>query len=115
LRPLLTITVSAIVSAIVSALALAGCADGYDKSADTDCRHSTPPDRQARWELVTPGVVSLGMDTPTKKLLGLASPNQVDVYRAACLRNQDNKGNGPQIHDLQKIGSILSPGLESRL
>lgn len=94
----------------VSALVLAGCADGYDKSADSNCGHLASPNQQARWELVAPGIMSLGMDTPTKKRLGIASSNQVATGATTCLRNDDNRQHKPQIQDLQKIGRSRGPG-----
>jgi hypothetical protein len=98
---------------IVSVLVLAGCADDYEKSADANCRRA--PDKQAKWEIVGPGVVSLGMDMPTKKRLGIANPNQVATDATTCVRNDNNKENKPQSHDLQKIGVALPPGIDIRL
>ena len=97
------------------ALMLAGCADGYDKSANSNCRHLAPPDRQAQWELVTPGVMSLGMDVQTKKRLGVDSSNRNAANKVTCVRNEDKREDGPQTHDLQKIGAALSSGIKSRL
>ena len=97
----------------VSVLVMAGCADDYDKSAGADC--SRPPDKQAKWELVGPGVVSLGMDMPTKKRLGIANSNQVATDATTCVRNENNRENKPRSHDLQKIGVALSPGTDIRL
>jgi hypothetical protein len=105
MRLLLTIT--------VSALALAGCADDFDKSANTNC--ARPADKQAQWDLVAPGVVSLGMDMPTKKRLGIANSNQVAMNMTACVHNEDNKENKPQIQDLQKIGASLLFSSKTRL
>jgi hypothetical protein len=96
----------------VSALVLAGCADDF-KSANTNC--ARPADKQAQWDLVAPGVVSLGMDMPTKKRLGIDSSNQVAMNATACVRNDDNKVNKPQSQDLQKIGTDLLLGSETRL
>ena len=93
---------------------LAACADGYDRSADSNCKHSAPPDQQAQWELVTPGVMSLGMDIQTKKRLGIDRSNRNAASMGAC-HNEDNKGNGPQIHELQKIGAAMSSSNGSRL
>ena len=101
---------SRILPITVSALLLAGCADGYDKSADSSCRRLAPPDQQARWELVAPGIMSLGMDRPTKKRLGIANSNQVATGATTCLRNEDNKEHKPQIQDLQKIGRLHGSG-----
>jgi hypothetical protein len=84
----------------VSALALAGCAEGYDRSADGNaCNRLAPADRQAQWNLVTPGVASLGIDMPGKRKPGGNAPNT-----AKCVHPDGNKTNAPQIHDLQKIG-----------
>jgi len=84
----------------VSALALAGCAEGYDRSADSNaCNPPAPADRQAQWNLVTPGVASLGIDMPGKRKIGDHATNT-----AKCVRPDGNKTNAPQIHDLQKIG-----------
>ena len=84
----------------VTALVLAGCADGYDKSADTNaCERSAPPDQQATWRMVEPSVVSLGMDMPSKKKA---------TNTAVCGHNGGNGGNAPKIHDLQKIGAARS-------
>lgn len=94
----------------VAAPALASCADGYDKSADSNCGHLAASDRQAQWELVAPGVVSLGMDMQTKKRLGIANSNQVATNATTCLRNEDNREHKPQIQDLQKIGRFRGPG-----
>ena len=105
MRLLLTIT--------IAVLALAGCAGDFDNSASTNCVR--PPDKQAQWDLVAPGVVSLGMDLPTKKRLGIAGSNQVALNTAACVRNRDNKENKPQINDLQKIGAAQLFGGETRL
>ena len=98
----------------ISGLVLAGCADDYDKSAYSNCKHLAPPDQQAQWELVTPGVMSLGMDVQTKKRLGVDSSNRNVANKVTCVHNEDNRENGPQI-DLQKIGAALSSGIESRL
>ena len=92
-----------------SALVLAGCAGDFDKSAEA-CKR--PPDQQAQWELVTSGVVSLGMDMPTKKRLGIVGPNYPST-NAACDHNGDDKGKPQQVHDLQKVGVALSPDSRS--
>jgi hypothetical protein len=80
---------------MISALMLAGCAADYDKSADAGCKS---PAMQAQWELVAPGIMSLGMDGPTKKRLGIANANEAATHAAAC------KENKPQIQDLKKLG-----------
>jgi hypothetical protein len=90
---------------IISATMLAGCASGYDKSANSSCK--APPDQQAQWEMVAPGIMSLGMDLQTKKRLGVDNSNRKAASTVACY-NEDNKGNEPQTLDLQKIGATLS-------
>lgn len=81
---------------------LAGCAGGYDKSADSSCKQPAPPDQQARWEMVAPGILSLGMDMPTKKRLGVDNSNQKAANTVACTK--------PQTIDLQKIGAAFRIG-----
>jgi hypothetical protein len=104
MRLLLTITVSALV---------AGCADDFDKSANTNC--ARPSDKQAQWELVAPGIASLGMDMPTRKRLGVANSNQVATNTTACVHRDDNIENKQQIQDLHKIGAARLFGSETRI
>ena len=75
------------------ALGLSACAQ-TNTIADTNaCARSAPPDREAVWRMVEPGVVSTGPISSGKYLIG-----------ARCVHPEDNKGNAPQTYDLQKIG-----------
>ena len=87
---------SRILTITLCALMLAGCAGGYDKSAEAGCRQPAPPDQRAEWEMVEPGILSLGMDMRTKKLLGINPSNRKAADTAACSK--------PQTIDLHKIG-----------
>lgn len=95
----------------ISALVLAGCTDDFNKTASTSC--ARPADKQAQWELVAPGVLSLGMDLPTKKRLGIANANQVAT--TACGHNENNMENNPQIQDLKKVGALVPSGTTTSL
>ncbi len=83
---------------------LVGCAGGYDKAADSSCKKPAPPDQQAQWEMVAPGILSLGMDMQTKKRLGIDNSNQKAANTVTCSK--------PQTTDLQKIGAAFR--IESR-
>ena len=84
-----------ILTITVCLMMLAGCAGGPDQSAEAGCKPATPPDKQAQWEMVEPGILSMGMDGPTRKRLGIEKSNQKAA--ATCTR--------PQTLDLQKIGA----------
>ena len=81
------------------ALGLSACTQA-DMISDTNaCERRAPPDSEAVWRMVTPGVLSTGGPImPSKNRVGGAT------NAAGCIHQEDNKGNVPQIHDLQKIG-----------
>ena len=87
------------------ALGLSACAQANAVSDADGCERSAPPDRQATWQMVEPGIISAGGPVSSGKyLIGGGSRNSDATNTAGCVRGQDNKENAPQTHDLQKIG-----------
>ena len=77
------------------ALGLLACAPANTVSGTNACERPAPPDREAVWRMAEPGVISTGDPImPSKNKVGMAE----------CVHQKDDKGNAPQIHDLQKIG-----------
>ena len=77
------------------ALGLSACAQAKTISDTNACERPAPADRQAVWRMAAPGVISTGDPV---------MPSKKPVSTAGCVHQEDNKGNAPQIHDLQKIG-----------
>jgi hypothetical protein len=102
MRHILTVT--------FSALTLAGCANGYDKSAGIDdCKSLARPDQQSGWRFITPGVWSTGPVNPGEFRFGGGSHKHYPVNMAGCVHDEKNRGDPPQIHNPQKIGMALAP------
>ena len=102
-----------ILTVTFSALMLAGCAETYDRSAGSDC--TRPPDRQAGWQLVTPGVWSTGVMQPEEYRFGAGSHKGHAMNTAACFHNDDGKAGKPESRDLQRIGAAAVSASGSRL
>jgi hypothetical protein len=107
MRHILTVT--------FSALMLAGCADGYDRSAGiNDCKpaasaaHSVSHTDSSAW-----GTFSLPIDGIPGELP--PGSNRTFSHGASaneCVRTEDNKGGKPKTLDLQKLGAARSFGIE---
>jgi hypothetical protein len=81
------------------ALGLSACTQANMTSDTNGCEGPVPPDGQAVWRMVAPGVLSTdGPIMSGKNRAGGATT------AAGCVHQEDNKGTAPQIHDLQKIG-----------
>ena len=92
------------------ALMLAGCADGYDKSAGIhDCKPADNPAALFGANLSANNSLGgiPGRDLPIGS--GRFFPNGTST----CVPDGDNKGKEPQTGDLQKIGTTRSSGIES--
>jgi hypothetical protein len=81
------------------ALGLSACAQENTIAGTNACERSAPPDREAVWRMVEPGVISAGGPVSSGKYLLGGATNT-----AKCVHQEDNEGNAPQTRDLQKIG-----------
>jgi hypothetical protein len=102
-----------ILAVTFSALMLAGCADGYDKSAVANgCNR---PGREISYPMMN--IWSLGSvvaDVPNRDLFSSNKPHGDDASANECVHKEDNKGNEPKTTDLQKIGATRPFGIKSR-
>ncbi len=79
-------------------LGLSACAQA-NTIADTTNACERRPDPEATWRMVEPGVISTGGAVSSGKYLVGGVTNT-----AGCVRQEENKGTAPQMHDLQKVG-----------
>ena len=92
----------------LSALMLAGCAEGYDKSADiNDCKLAASANRANydvnlgsgySFESSIAGIPGQGVPGGTSDRI----PH--DISAPKCIHSQDSNGAKPKTIDLQKIG-----------
>ena len=105
--------VTRILTITLFALMLAGCADGYDKSAGiNDCKPADHPAALFGANLSANNSLGgiPGRDLPIGS--GRFFPNDTSTH--TCVPDGDNKGKEPQTGDLQKIGATRSSGIESQ-
>ena len=97
-----------VLSIAASALVLAGCANVYDKTAETPvCRRSAETDRSAAVPVSAPGIaMSNGFVIPSR---GVSASGKLDMEWGNphdCIREK-NEIKPPKRYDLRKIGRAV--------
>ncbi len=98
-----------ILSIAASALVLAGCANGYDKSAQAPaCKQLAEAARSPALQVSGPGfVMSGGFLIPGRNLGGSGKLDMDWPNSPGCIREVPEKTPSPKHYDLNKIGMAL--------
>ncbi|HET7083850.1 MAG TPA: hypothetical protein VFI23_03705 [Rhizomicrobium sp.] len=114
---LIFVVMTRVLPIALSALMLAGCADGYDKSAGIDdCKGAAPADRLNN-QLSLSDTNTIGHNfagIQSRNLPGGSGRLAHGTGTAKCAHNEDNKGIEPKNLDLQKIGAARLSAIQSR-
>ena len=97
-----------ILSIAACALMLAGCADVYEKSAETPaCNRLVRADHAMALQTSGPGLAIGGFVIPGRDLGGSGKLDIDWGNSPGCIRQENNGTKSPKLYDLRKIGMTL--------
>lgn len=98
----------AILSIATAAIALAGCAEVHDKTAEAFPCKGSEENIHAIAPMSSPGLVmSGGFVIPGRDLSGSGKLDMERANSPSCIRQEDNKAKSPKLYDLHKLGMAV--------
>lgn len=97
-----------ILSIAIAAIALAGCAEAHDKTAEAFTCKGLVENSHAIAPMSSPGLVMSGHFIIPGRNLGGSGKLDMDWENSpGCIRQEDNKIKSPKLYDLQKLGMAV--------